>query len=298
MSGAEVDECFHCRGIFLDAGETDATGLDTTELFGLGSRPAGSSDRVCPCGSGSRMTRFQVGEGERAVVVERSPCCGGVFLDAGEHELLRSALGAFGSAALPPASTPESMAPAESTDRRCSRCQKPYARFYENGVEIDRCEGCGSIFLDSGEVKARGVDVAAVFGVGPEAAIEVGPSELRCPVHGQPMVTMQVQVFAGALEIERTRCCGGLYFDGGEYDAFVRAARRATTLWADRKYAESGQVADPAKLAQAVGKGAQEASVHAMKGAADRVVIRMADQARRRTRFSQRRRGPFDTEWW
>jgi Zn-finger nucleic acid-binding protein len=296
MSGAEVDECFHCKGIFLDAGEADATGLETTELFGLGSRPAGGSDRICPCGSGTRMTRFQVGEGEGAVIIERSPCCGGVFLDTGEHELLRCALGAFGSAALPPPSTPQPMAAA--AERRCPRCRSAYGRFHDGAIEIDRCGECSSIFLDPGEVERRGVDVAAVFGVGPEAAIEVGPSELGCPVHGQPMVTVHVQGFAGAVEIERTTCCGGLYFDGGEYDAFVRAARRATTLWADRKYAETGQVADPTKLAKAVGEGAHQASVHAVKAAADRVVVRMADQARRRTRFSQRRRGPFDDQWW
>ncbi len=293
----EVDQCFRCEGVFLEAAEVDATGLETTELFGLGSRPAGSSDRVCPCGSGSRMTSFQVGEGERAVIIERSPCCGGVFLDAGEHELLRSALGAFGAAALPPASTPQPMKGA--AERRCPRCRTNYGRFTEGGIEIDRCGECASIFLDPGEVEQRGVDVAAVFGVGPEAAIEIGPSALSCPAHGEPMVTMQVQGFAGPIEIERTACCGGLYFDGGEYDLFARAARRATTLWADREFADKGQVADPTRLARAVGEGAHAASIQAMRDAADRVVVRMADEERRRRRARRRRgMGMFDDEWW
>lgn len=292
----DVEECFRCKGVFLEAANVDGTGLETGELFGLGSRPVGGSDRICPCGSGARMTRFQVGEGEGAVVIERSPCCGGVFLDAGEHELLRSAMGALGAAALPPPSTPEPLR--EAAERRCPRCQTPYGRFHENGVEIDRCDQCASIFLDPGEVERRGVDVAAVFGVGPEAAVEVGPSHLRCPAHGQTMVTVAVQGFAGPVEIERTTCCGGLYFDGGEFDLFARAARRAKSLWADREFQEKGQVADPGKLAEAVSHGAQKASVQAMKGAADRVVARMADQARRRTRFGRRRRGLFDDDWW
>ncbi len=296
LRGVEVEECFRCKGVFLHADGIDATGLATERLFGRGSRPVGGSDRVCPCGSGSRMTRFQVGGGEAAVVIERSPCCGGVYLDAGEHELLRSAVGALANAALPPR-TPEPMA-VESGERQCPRCQRAYGRFRENGIEIDRCDQCASIFLDPGEVEVRGIDVAAVFGVGPEAAIEVGPSTLPCPAHGQPMVTMQVQGFAGPIEIERTACCGGLYFDGGELDLFARAARRATTLWADREFAATGRVADPRKLARAVGEGAQAASVHAMKGAADRVMVRMADEERRRRR-RRRRMDPFgNDDWW
>lgn len=297
LRNVEVDECFRCKGVFLDVEGIDATGLSTDQLFGRGSRPVGGSDRACPCGKGARMTRFQVGEGEGAVVIERSPCCGGVFLDAGEHELLRSAVGALGAAALPAPRVPEPMAPG-SGERSCPRCRTRYGRFRENGVEIDRCDQCASIFLDPGEVEVRGIDVAAVFGVGPEAAIEVGPSALQCPAHGQPMITMQVQGFAGPIEIERTACCGGLYFDGGEYDLFARAARRATTLWADREFAATGQVADPKALAQAVGEGAQAASIQAMRAAADRVVVRMADEERRRRR-RRRRMGPFsDDEWW
>ncbi|GEM_PF-1497413 len=286
MGRAHVDQCFHCGALYLDAGETDLTGLPSDELFGRRARPLGASERRCPCGA-RPMTRFGVRAGDAEVEVERSACCGGVFLDHGEHELLLAALPALDSAA-------ESAAPftthAPTEARPCPRCREAMGVEREGAVAIDVCPSCGGLFLDPGEVEARGVDVSAVFGVGPEAAWEKGPSELPCPAHGTAMVTFVVHHFAGVMEIERAPCCGGLYFDGGEYDLFTRAARQAKVQWADRKYAAEGQVADPTKLRAAIADGAQAAGVAAMRTAADRAVLRqMRDRSRR-----HRRRGFFD----
>lgn len=99
----EVDLCPHCEGVFLDPGEAEAQGIDTAALFGAraGSARGGApSERKCPA-HGRPMLSYAIDTAGGVIEIERSACCGGVYLDAGEHAGLAQAArhaAAFGDA--------------------------------------------------------------------------------------------------------------------------------------------------------------------------------------------------------
>lgn len=295
-SGVEIDLCSRCGGIFLDPGESDARGIPLEKVFAVASHAVhdhGPSLRPCAA-HGVPMRRIQIATYEGAVDIERAPCCGGIFLDAGEETALAQAVKAVTAAPAqsyedlvargfqPPPDLRPSAAPrisqvfpglvrglagaaqvrlteapeVSASTRRCPRCHTTYDQSHADDVEIDVCPGCGSLFLDAGEADARGVDVRGIFGTGPEASTVQGPSTLRCPAHDTPMTRVQVKWIGGLFEIERADdCCGGLFFDDGEWEVFVRAARVALSSFAERSFRETGEFAGEdairAKLAEA-----------------------------------------------
>lgn len=298
--GIEIDICPRCGGVFLDGGEAEMQGVDTSALFGVAARDLGLTNRPCPAHR-TAMRRFRLDGARGPVDIERADCCGGIFLDPGEQGELAAAAAhaarlaghvqppmpsmpadlepsahvktATGAVfALPPeqggtlggvmrgvlahtgkpAELPAEINPQEPTGRHCPRCKGEYRADRKGGTEIDVCVQCGSLFFDPGELDARGIDTAALFGQGPEAAQAHGPSELSCPACNVPMEVVRVTTLAGILEVDRAKCCGGLFLDGGEHDAFARAARVATQQQADRQFLQDGHVVGEAAIQSAI----------------------------------------------
>jgi Zn-finger nucleic acid-binding protein len=276
----------------------------------------GGSVRVCPS-HGVPMRRIAIASSVGGLELERAPCCGGVFFEPGEESALAAAVRAAASKTgptheelvakgfVPPPDLRPSVAPRPSitsglaglaqglgvasvtkldappsfdgSTRRCPRCHTTLSATHVQGVEIDVCPACSSLFLDGGELEQRGIDLRGVFGEGPEAATVKGPSTLACPAHGKPMARVHVRWIGGTLEVDRADdCCGGMFFDDGEWDIFERAARVALSDYAERVHRTTGEFAgDRAIMKEISAAGAQiEAAV--VRGAVDRAIQHMA----------------------
>lgn len=328
--GIEIDLCPRCGAVFLDGGEAEVQGVDTSALFGTAATDLGLATRACPAHR-IPMRRYRLAGSRGPVDIERAECCGGVFLDPGEQgELAAAAAHAARIAgravgprptrqvepagqvttstgavfALPPeqggalggvmrgvlahtgkpADLPSDLDPREPTGRRCPRCNGEYRADRNGGVEIDVCTGCGSLFFDAGEIDARGIDTAALFGQGPEAAQAGGPSELSCPACNVPMEVVRITTLAGILEVDRARCCGGFFLDGGEHDAFARAARVASQEEAERRFLRDGSVAGEAAVQAAIAgaSGLDSATADYVRGRVDSALMHVFRRRLRR----------------
>ncbi len=104
----------------------------------------------------------------------------------------------------------------------CPRCEKALARETVVGTEVDRCPGCGGVWLDPGEGEAvtRPDEAGAVPTEVLAAAIEdhhrsvpVDPP-VDCPRCGEAMAR---EVFErSGVEIDRCKC--GVWLDTGEVE--------------------------------------------------------------------------------
>lgn len=97
------------------------------------------------------------------------------------------------------------------------------------------------------------------------------------------MAEFLIETLAGPLLVERAECCGGFFLDGGEDDAFARAARIATTARADREFA-AGKEVTPAALGKKLSYLELRAQwdAHAaakIRGVADRALIAMIESS-------------------
>jgi Zn-finger nucleic acid-binding protein len=352
--GVELDVCPDCRGVFLDPGDAEGRGWDLATLFGVAtSRQTGASTRACAV-HGTEMETWRLGEGLHAMEVDRAPCCGGVFLDAGEGKRFADAAeraatmaasagltargddsaaadGGDGTIttesgavfAVPPtgasARTPSAaesvrrgafttvartvvassttaarraepraydIRATDQTERGCPRCAAPMRADRRDGLELDLCPSCGATFLDITDYDARDIDTGALFGMGPEAAVERGPSSLSCPRCAEPMTIVDVPTIAGPLEVERARCCGGLFLDGGEQEPFVCAARRAANIAGDRAFATFGEVVGDAAIVKHIAQSGvvTEIMLNTIRDRVDSMILRMVEENRRRGR--------------
>lgn len=107
----------------------------------------------------------------------------------------------------------------------CPVCRQPMAAFELEGVEIDRCVGCGGTWLDAGELET----IAELAGVASEEMGEAlagsthgGRSTRRCPRCRRKLR----EILFGkqhAVPIERCPWGHGLWFDRGEMQAVIRS---------------------------------------------------------------------------
>ncbi len=90
--------------------------------------------------------------------------------------------------------------------RRCPKCAGPMARFYAQGVELERCGHCRGVWLDAGELEQ-------VLGQ-PVALADAAKTELRCAYCRN---TLHQARFA-KVTVERCEGCRGVYLDEGELE--------------------------------------------------------------------------------
>jgi Zn-finger nucleic acid-binding protein len=108
----------------------------------------------------------------------------------------------------------------------CPHCKEPLVAFELDGVEIDRCVGCGGTWLDAGELEwiaeQAGVDPGPV-----SAALHAGRrdgsrTELTCPRCRRRMRQLVIGKDP-AVELDRCPNEHGLWFDRGEVEHAVAA---------------------------------------------------------------------------
>ena len=215
----ERAEC--CGGIFLDAGEAQPLAAAARHAAEIASR--------------LRVEEVTTSTGAVFVLPTDDP-----FADAPEPPpMLGMVRGIFAAESGPLAASPPIEA-TERAERSCPRCGRVYQAERSGTVEIDVCDGCGSMFLDYLDVEAKRIHTAALFGVRNDGTRVVGRSELPCPACNEAMIAIEVDTLIGPIVVDRAECCGGLFFDGGEHEPFVRAARIAKSAADEERFLRTG----------------------------------------------------------
>jgi Zn-finger nucleic acid-binding protein len=85
----------------------------------------------------------------------------------------------------------------------------------EGRVVVDLCAACEGLWLDAGELAAKGAKL-------PERLKRVTRKKGRsCPRCAKPLAAFD----AGAVEIDACSVCGGLYLDRGELEQLVEQTK-------------------------------------------------------------------------
>jgi hypothetical protein len=108
---------------------------------------------------------------------------------------------------------------------KCPSCKNPMLVLELNQVEIDYCESCGGVWLDSGELEL----IAGSSG-NPPASTPADKSnrksDIKCPKCRIKMIEVYLEEGAGAT-VDRCTRGHGLWFDGGELAAVLEAQNLA-----------------------------------------------------------------------
>ena len=215
----ERAEC--CGGIFLDAGEA---------------RPlAQAAQHAAEMASRVRVEEVETSTGAVFVLPTDDP-----FAKPPEPPPMLGMLRGVFAAEEGPLAPSSPILPTEHVERKCPRCGRTYEAERSGAVEIDVCEGCGSMFLEYMDLHAKRVPTEALFGVRREGTRVIGRSEIACPACDQPMIAIEIATLLGPIVVDRAECCGSIFFDGGEHEPFVRAARIARSERDEAAFLERG----------------------------------------------------------
>ena len=105
---------------------------------------------------------------------------------------------------------------------QCAKCKTEMTLLEIDGIEVDRCDGCGGMWFDLGEkeaLKASTHEDADRIDIGDPARGE-RQNEIRdidCPRCNTQMVKLSHHE-QRHIEYERCATCGGVYLDAGEFD--------------------------------------------------------------------------------
>ncbi|HUU84773.1 MAG TPA: zf-TFIIB domain-containing protein [Phycisphaerae bacterium] len=106
----------------------------------------------------------------------------------------------------------------------CPRCREPLVAYELEGIEIDRCIGCGGTWLDAGELEwiaeKAGVDPGPLSQALHAARRRGKRTDLKCPRCGHKMQEVIVGDEPG-VELDRCRYKHGLWFDPGEMQKVI-----------------------------------------------------------------------------
>ena len=105
----------------------------------------------------------------------------------------------------------------------CPVCREPMVAFELEGVEIDRCLGCGGTWLDAGELEMltelAGVPAGELSrAVGAE--LKTRRTRRRCPRCPRHLREFRVGV-EPEVEVDRCPSGHGLWFDRGEMESVI-----------------------------------------------------------------------------
>jgi len=232
---AEFDFCERCEGVFLDAKKGYVAGLEVSLFLSFSARSGGTSTRLCP-DHGEAMALFIVETHAGTLTIERTPCCGGVFLDAGEATALIGGAQAAAAQAGAAQVAPPQAAARPAVGKTCPRCQAALGQATLQNIEIDECATCASIFFDAGEPEKAGIDTEALFGGGAWSAQAIGPDG-ACPSCHVPMQRYQAEMAMGPpVQASFAACCGGVWVARSAEQRLRAAARRAVSDRADQQF--------------------------------------------------------------
>jgi Zn-finger nucleic acid-binding protein len=105
---------------------------------------------------------------------------------------------------------------------QCAKCKTEMTAIDIDGIEVDRCDGCGGMWFDLGEkeaLKASTHKDAERIDIGDPSRGE-RQNEIRdidCPRCNTGMVKLSHHE-QRHIEYERCATCGGVYLDAGEFD--------------------------------------------------------------------------------
>jgi Zn-finger nucleic acid-binding protein len=102
---------------------------------------------------------------------------------------------------------------------RCPKCRADMAQVTHEGVEIDRCEHCGGIWFDAGEVEVlQSAEAAAAIDTGEARAGKKYNviDDYPCPRCGGEM-EKQTDAQQTHIWFETCADCEGSFFDAGEF---------------------------------------------------------------------------------
>lgn len=97
----------------------------------------------------------------------------------------------------------------------CPGCRKKMSPLSDGGVTLDACTECNGLWLDKGELEARGAKL-------PAGGIEYR-GDRRCPRCDYKLMVRPSKV----VQVDFCPDCGGVYLDHGELAMLVRVARVA-----------------------------------------------------------------------
>jgi len=102
----------------------------------------------------------------------------------------------------------------------CPKCNAQLQSFVHQGVEIERCGGCGGLWFDVFEhEELRELSGSDAIDTGAPAKVPAGTGSGLCPKDQQRLFSM---VVAGQPHIAYESCglCHGVFFDAGEFKDF------------------------------------------------------------------------------
>ena len=105
---------------------------------------------------------------------------------------------------------------------KCPKCDQDMEAVEYQGIEVDRCRGCGGIWFDMLEAEylkriqgSEGIDVGD-----PETGEQLNTVDrVKCPKCREPMLRM-VDNRQPHIWYESCPVCYGLFFDAGEFADF------------------------------------------------------------------------------
>lgn len=110
------------------------------------------------------------------------------------------------------------------TDLRCPKCRESMEAVEADGVEIDRCTGCGGIWFDAGELDwLAQSEIAEAIDVGEPAEGEAMNELTRidCPRCGRPTRHI-ADPYKPHIRYEICSGCEGVFLDAGEFRDLAR----------------------------------------------------------------------------
>jgi Zn-finger nucleic acid-binding protein len=208
-SGQTIELCSACRGVWLDSGELTTLLELYKRLDASAGAPTGAR---CPRGKQALKEVEFPGTGVR---VDVCPDCQGIWLDAGELELLQRNVAAL---------IPQNQATLEERARElltqveraeqlrftCPKCQAKLWHIEREGNVVEVCSDCEGMWFDAGEL-------TVLLGVyrrleATEGAAS-GVSCVRCATE------LRELTFPGsAVQIDACPGCQGIYLDRGELE--------------------------------------------------------------------------------
>lgn len=105
---------------------------------------------------------------------------------------------------------------------RCAKCDAALRRIVIDDVEVDRCDGCGGIWFDSGELRRilskKRVDELRSEARARREREEDDARRGHCPRCGGAGLLVQVATWEADIHIDTCAVCGGQWLDAGELE--------------------------------------------------------------------------------
>lgn len=123
-------------------------------------------------------------------------------------------------------------------DRKCPECQEIMKIENYNGLEINTCHTCMSVFLDYGEIKrlVDSVQCDEIFKRKWDTQFEknLPTDDVICPNCTDEVMDRREYIYGSGNHIHFCKACGGIYLDAGQIDG-IQHYEANRVKWSDAK---------------------------------------------------------------